>query len=169
MRGTLIALILAITLATPGLAAPAQAPQDGGAGDEAPAFTQGHTQKDYVLGGPATLEVLLGFDNLRTGEVTIDLRPLGNTHKAIDTDVDDTINPNVRVLYSFHKSEFHGETLIGPGESVGTGSFCTSTTLDIPDEAKVLDLRLNAPEDAAYLACLPGKATTGTVHWSFVD
>lgn len=167
MRGTLIALILAITLATPGLAAPAQAPQDGGAGDETPAVTQDHTQADYALGGPATLEVLFGYDGLRTGEIEIDLRPVGDPHKAIDITVDDAVNPNVRVLYSFHKTEFHGETLLGPGESVGTGSFCTSTTLDIPDQAEHLELRLNAPEDAAYLACLPGKATAGTVHWGF--
>lgn len=165
MRGTLIALILAITLATPGLAAPAQAPHDGGAGDETPAFTQGHEQEDYVLGGPATLEVLLGYDGLSTGEIEIDLRPSGNTYQAIDIDVDDAVNPNVRVLYSFHTREYHGETLLGPGESVGTGSFCTSTTLDIPDQAEHLELRLNAPEDATYLACLPGKATAGTVHW----
>lgn len=166
MRGTtLIALILAVGLAAPSLAAPAAPPEEDPDPD-VPAFTESHTDRGYALGGPVHAHLISGDSTqVIVGPLKIStLRGDGTPWSHFDITVDDAVNQNVRVLYSFHDEWNYDDGAFGPREAIEMGTFCTSTALDIPSQAVALELRLNSMRTVDSMDdCMPGTATAGKV------
>lgn len=157
MRKVVIAALIA------GMAAPTVAAAEASRTEEV----------TYALGGT----VLEGRYSLNdetqvwTGPMVIPATPRNGGPGGFDevhVEIDDLANPNVYAYYSWHASRPISETpLGGTPDDLGSGTFCKSATLDIPEKAGWLRVALNAPIAYPHANCLPPTATAGTLTATF--
>ncbi len=129
-----------------------------------------HNERGDYVAAPVTSSTQVGlqtgpFDMETTvGDITLDLKGM----EKISVGVHDVISSNVEVYYSFHADDPKIGPLGEPMDAVGVGVFCSSTVMDVPADASVLRLSLNAPSTFdAHHGCLPGVATMG--EWFLQD
>ncbi len=118
---------------------------------------------NYAGGGPgSTTFYVFGpahDEEFERGEIRIDV----TGYDEATVSIDDAYNPTVKAYYSFHEGDWEGNSVFGaPWSSLGTGVFCGSDTLTIPEDAGMLRVTLNSAVALENTdACPTGIATIG--------
>lgn len=101
----------------------------------------------------------LGFHaDASVGAITVDIAGW----ERLAAGVHDEASTSPKVYYSFHPGDPQVGLFGEPLDAVGVGIFCSSDVLEVPEDASVLRMSLNAPSGFDSVEdCPGGMATTG--------
>lgn len=144
----------------------------------APALVSAQTSRTeevtYVAGGTQVRgQTTVAGEEIRHGPIVIPAHAPDDPSKTgvyatVDVTVDDLVNPEVYVYYSFHEDDHIPESPSGGTlETLRAGTFCGEATLPVPEDAAYLRLALNAPITFLQEECMPHHATAGEITATF--